>query len=178
MARQNEILLNQEDLTSTLSARTGRGVTTARRISLQNRLNQTEQNLQRLIVSRNNQQRQLQNVKKERLEKQDRKTLLESERTRFEQELSARKKDPTNWEDIKLFYYASKLRLQIRPHYCTEEEIVSRTCELDNEIISSRRSEENANINIEYVDAILGPKGQKGFVHTDEGKNICSDLEN
>ena len=176
LAEQNKILMDQQALNPALSVQTGMSVTRARRDSLQDRLNQTEQNLQRLIALQNDQTRELQNVQKARLEKQDRKTLLENERGVFEKELAARKKDPNNWEDIKLFYYASKLREQIRPHYCTPEEIANKTCELDNEIISSRRSEANASINIEYVDSILGVKGQEGFVHTTAGKNICSGI--
>ena len=92
-----------------------------------------------------------------RIETIEQKSIKQQQREQVLDQLAARRKDPYDWGDLKIFYFASHLRNK-----------------LDTAGLRSRRAERNVLINLSYVDSLLGAEGVKGFANTDGGKRACS----
>ena len=92
-----------------------------------------------------------------RIETIEQKGIKQKQRESVMEQLATRKRDPYDWGDLKVFYFASHLRQK-----------------LDTANLRSTRSERNTLINLSYVDSLLGAEGIEGFANTSAGKTICS----
>ena len=165
------------------------------KIQLSNQLKTQQDRLTALQETLESQMQQKRTLLVDHTEKADQHNILIEKREQIIADIATRKKDPHNWEDLKIFYFARQLRETFFGHYLADNGI-----DLDEELkglnkkqrenkinelkqqwkestgvrFRSRRSKNNAILNIAYADSLLGTEEIEGFTQTDRSKKLCS----
>ena len=164
----------QRDIRDISRLSTVSNLTQAEVRTLQEQIQNLTSELNNLRTEKQQQEQQIHILLTDQIEKLDQEDILQKQLEQAQADLATSKKDPYDWEDIKLFYFASEFKKTIEKPCKKDEgtgEGEDEPCEKSG--LKSTRSKANAKTNIAYIDGLLGTKNQPGFMQTDEAKHLC-----